>query len=71
MSKLYMAVTADKYELPLDFDESPTQLAKRFGVSINYIYVQIYNRKKRSTKHKTKKGAFRFYSVDVGDLEIE
>lgn len=30
--KVYMMVTQDKYSLPLDFDTSPTALARRLGL---------------------------------------
>lgn len=30
---LYLAVTADKYELPLIVEDSPTALAKRLGMN--------------------------------------
>lgn len=37
MEILYMAVTADKYELPLCIENSVEKLSKRIGVTANAI----------------------------------
>ena len=47
--KLYMAVAADEYELPLCVTDKPKELAIMFGVSLqqinDYIYHNRTNRK--------------------------
>ncbi len=35
--KLYMAVTADQYELPLCVEETATVLAKKLGLTLNAV----------------------------------
>lgn len=39
--KLYLALTADKYEHIIDFDTNPKVLAGRLGISLNYLYIQV------------------------------
>ena len=51
--KLYMAVAADEYELPLCVTDKPKELAVMFGVSLQQIYDYIYhNRTNRRYKVK-------------------
>lgn len=51
--KLYMAVTADEYELPLCVRDSVEELAEVFGVQPNTIYVNISrNQCGKNMKHK-------------------
>lgn len=38
---LYMAVTADKYELPMHIEESAHALARWAGISLSSMYAQI------------------------------
>ena len=38
---LYMAVTADKYELPLIVEDSISKLAKKTGVSVSTVKSSI------------------------------
>jgi len=52
-AKLYMAVAADEYELPLYVTDKPKELAIMFGVSLQQIYDYIYhNRTNRRYKVK-------------------
>lgn len=37
----YMAVTADKYELPICIEESAEELANKLGISKNTVFSQI------------------------------
>lgn len=39
--KLYLAVTPDKYELPLGVFDSAVELGKQYGLSIAQIYTCI------------------------------
>ena len=41
----YMAVTPDKYELPLFFPETIEELCERYGVSKNTIYSSVCKNK--------------------------
>lgn len=56
--KLYMAVTADKYELPIDFGTSK-ELGKKFGVS--EITVRTSAKQKRSGKEQ----GYKFILVEI------
>jgi len=42
---VYMAVTADKYELPICLADTVVELARMCGTSENTIYSQISHRK--------------------------
>lgn len=41
MRTIYMAVTPDKYELPIDFAESAGELAEKIGTTKNNIQSSI------------------------------
>lgn len=56
---IYMAVTADEYELPIDFSSNLKKLAERTGVSASSISSCIY--KNRSGKNR----GFKFVKVEV------
>lgn len=43
MTKVYMAVTPDKYELPVHLTNSAKQMADWLGVSTNAVFVSISN----------------------------
>ncbi len=47
---LYMAVTADKYELPIAVETTLEDIAEVFGISTNAVSSSIA--KNRSGKHK-------------------
>ena len=55
---MYMAVTADKYELPLCVEDTARELGARFGVSKGYVYCAV------SKKLSGKKTGYRFVKVD-------
>ena len=46
--KLYMAVTADKFELPLGVADTAADLGKMFGKTEGYIYSFISHQKSGS-----------------------
>lgn len=56
---MYMAVTADKYELPVAIGETASELARTLGVSTNSILSSIT--KKQSGKCRKMK----YVKVDV------
>lgn len=60
--KLYMAVTPDEYELPLDFGTSK-ELGKKFNISPTTI------RSTASRKYNCKDGKYRFVLVELDDDE--
>lgn len=60
--KIYMRVTQDKYQIPIDFDTSPTELAKRLGVNVNGVLANIWRQ-----KHGKLKGFPRYICVEVDD----
>lgn len=55
---MYMAVTADKYELPIDFAHTAEELAERFGIKKNSLLSDVA--KKRSGK----KRGYKFIKVE-------
>ena len=58
---VYMAVTSDKYELPIYVGSTAKELAEHFGVSINNVYSSI--------SHKST-GRYRGYKfVKVKDVD--
>lgn len=61
--EMYMVVTADRYELPLDFDDNRERLAERLGVRPNSISKMV-NRDRKPKKTKDKK-AYRVIKVNV------
>lgn len=56
---IYMAVTADEYELPIDFSSNLKKLAERTGVSASNISCCI------SRKCNGKVRGFKFVKVEV------
>lgn len=66
--KLYIAATADKYELPMIVADSAAELARRCGCRDYVIHNEIYRRAHRKPQkfyQKTKK--FSFHMVEVSD----
>lgn len=57
--KLYMAVTADKYELPVAVEENAQMLARKYGVGKNEIYEYI------SRGNIRKKNGVKFVRIEV------
>lgn len=62
---IYMAITSDRFELPLYVSESSGDLARKMGVTTNMIYTEI-NRKHLRKNQGTKRG-FTFTKVVVED----
>lgn len=65
--KLYMAVTADKYELPVIVEEDIRVFAKRLGISLSTAYSET---SRTTTDHKrypreAKGRKIRYYKVIV------
>ena len=52
---LYMAVTPDKYELPMLIAESKAELARMTGMHITTVCNAINGRKRRSESRKLRK----------------
>ena len=66
--KLYIAATADKYELPIIVADSAAELARLCGCHRDIIHGEIYrraHRKPRQYYQKTKK--YSFHVVEVPD----
>ncbi len=61
--KLYMAVTADEYELPLMVTNSAAFLAETFGIKLNTVYIEI------AQGANGKRRGFRFVRVEVDEDE--
>ena len=57
---LYMAVTTDKYELPIAVEDSVSKLAARLGIRSNTINVSMF----RSSNKKGKLG-MKFVKLEV------
>lgn len=62
--KVYLAVSPDKYELPLAIADSAIHLAEMMGITTNTIYPAIA----RGCCSNTPKGKVKFISVII-DLE--
>ena len=60
--KLYMAVTPDRYELPLCVQDSPGELAEALGITINAVRSACAPGK--ASKSGTKRG-YRIVRVEV------
>ncbi len=59
--RLYMAVTADKYELPLIVSDKVKDIAKYSGTSERNVYQGIYY------NYPGKRKKMKFVRVDVND----
>lgn len=62
---LYMAVTPDKYELPVAVEDSPTKLARKIGVSVNMILASLTP--KRAGYNNRRRMGYRYRKVEVED----
>lgn len=68
---LYLAVTADEYELPVFVTNSRAEMARWQGVSIDAIAQAVYRYERgsnRKKQHHPQLG-FRFCRVEVDDDE--
>ena len=61
---LYVAVTNDRYELPIAVAETQTELAIMVGVNISTICKQIKRRAAGEKECPWKKCGMEFYKVD-------
>lgn len=62
---MYMAVTTDKFELPLAIGDTASELGMLVGVSANLIHSSI----SKGQSGKTRK--MKFVKVDIYDEEVE
>ncbi|GEM_PF-2025556 len=62
---LYMAVTADEYELPLVVEDSPKHLSERCGVSRDTVRSALYRKSSGKTRGMV------FIAVRVPETEGE
>ena len=69
---LWMAVTADEYELPLVIEDTAAALARRLGVSENTVRTVEY-RGKNERYRRTKKGPMPGFGTryKVRKVEVE
>lgn len=61
---MYMAVTADKYELPLYVADTARELGKHYGVSANMVYSAV------SKGLSGKRNGYRFVKVEEVENEL-
>ena len=70
--RLYIAVTPDKYELPVCVTDTAWEMAKWHGVPPAVIHQAVYRQKRvpgGRKRHTHPRGTYRFYAVDVDDDE--
>ena len=67
---LWMAVTADEYELPLVIEDTAAALARRLGVSENTVRTVDY-RGKNERYRKTRKGPMPGFGVRYKVRKVE
>lgn len=58
-----MAVTADKYELPICIEDTATLLAKKLGVDRNHIYSHI------SKNSNGRYNGYKVVKVNIGEVK--
>lgn len=66
---LYMAVTADEYELPLAVCDLPSTLARKLGVSTNTVAKELCYARKRKRYSNGKVRGYILKEVEVSDDE--
>lgn len=66
---LYVAVTNDRYELPVAVAETQTELAIMVGVDISTICKQIKRRAAGEKECPWKKCGMKFYKVDCEEKQ--
>ena len=66
---LYVAVTNDRYELPIAVAETQTELAIMVGVNISTICKQIKRRAAGEKECPWKKCGMKFYKVDCEEKQ--
>lgn len=66
---LYMAVTPDKYELPMLIAETKADLARMAGAHIATVCNAINGRKRKSESRKLRRDVkYRFVTVEVEEV---
>ena len=68
---LYVAVTNDRYELPIAVAETQTELAIMVGVDISTISKQIKRRAAGEKECPRKKCGMKFYKVDCEEAKMK
>ena len=66
---LYMAVTADEYELPLAVCELPSTLARKLGVNTNTVAKELCYDRKGNRHCNGKRRGYILKEVEVDDDE--
>ena len=70
---LYLAVTADKYELPLYVADSRKEMAEWYGVSGDQItmaicnYNRLWGKRPNRVRKRSVSGAVLFMKIEVDD----
>lgn len=64
--KQYVAVTNDKYELPI----YSTDTAKELGDILHLSKQQVFEKISRTKKHSKARGYYKLLCVDIGDPYI-
>ena len=59
MTKIYMAVTADEYELPLGIEDTAKELADKLGIKEGTVYSCI------SRKMDGKRAGYRLIRIEI------
>lgn len=64
--KLYIAATADRYELPVCVAESWKELARALGCKAQYIYTAHYRQRTKGINPDKRLPEYKFFIVEVG-----
>lgn len=67
--KLYMAVTADQYELPLIVTPSATEMARFVQQSVSQMYGMIWHHKNTTLKRSGVNRGYNVLRIEVEDDE--
>lgn len=65
LDSLYVAVTGDRYELPIAVAETAKELAKMLGVKENSIYKAVHRQKHGLVKGLKKE--IKYYKIELED----
>lgn len=68
---LYMAVTADEYELPLAVERYPYALCRKMGIDMETIYHDVSREKAGRVRCMGKNRGFRLKKVYVEEEDEE
>lgn len=66
---LYVAVTADKYELPICVAETGAELARKLNMPVKTLYRLIWLKDKNILKEQGKNRGYNIVKVEVEDGE--